>query len=193
MSENENTANYYAICNNLKTIIKTSWKDWSIQREEVENIAEHIFSIQMHAIRTILKSECQIDIMKVIMMITINKIGKIYSADSQNSKEAKMRIECETVSKVLKGLVGQKQISDLILEFDEGKTEEAKMFYYCDENYNDKYSIDLNKHCNIVNSYIKSSEAWLDYGQKPYNHDHNFIGDSKYLLKHQISNFDKKI
>ena len=69
MSKEENVLRYYVLCNKLKDIVRTGWKDWHVKRERIESIAEHIYGTQMLAIA--MKSEYQydIDIEKVILML----------------------------------------------------------------------------------------------------------------------------
>lgn len=47
MSKEQNVINYYVICNRLKNVIRTGWKNWNVQRERIESVAEHIFGVQM--------------------------------------------------------------------------------------------------------------------------------------------------
>ena len=42
MSKEQNVINYYVICNRLKNVIRTGWKDWNVQRTRIESVAEHI-------------------------------------------------------------------------------------------------------------------------------------------------------
>lgn len=74
MSKEQNVINYYVICNRLKNVIRTGWKNWNVQRERIESVAEHIFRVQMLAIA--MKSEYQydLDIMKVIFMLAVQKL-----------------------------------------------------------------------------------------------------------------------
>ena len=58
MQKEKNIINYYVLCNKLKNVIRTGWKDWNVQRERLESVAEHIFGVQMLAIA--MKSEYDI-------------------------------------------------------------------------------------------------------------------------------------
>ena len=81
MTREESVINYYIICNRLKNVIRTGWKNWNVQRERLESVAEHIFGVQMLAIA--MKSEYQydIDIMKVILMLAVHELGKTVIGD----------------------------------------------------------------------------------------------------------------
>ena len=66
MTKEENVIKYYVLCNKLKNVIRTGWKDWKVQRDRIESVAEHIFGVQMLAIAMKSEFEYDIDIMKVI-------------------------------------------------------------------------------------------------------------------------------
>lgn len=50
MKKEQKVLNYYVICNRLKDVIRTGWKDWNVKRDKIESVAEHIYSVQMLAI-----------------------------------------------------------------------------------------------------------------------------------------------
>ena len=125
MIKEENVINYYVLCNKLKNIIRTGWKDWNVKRDRIESVAEHVYGVQMLALA--MKSEYQydVDIMKVLFMLAIHEIGEIVIGDLtrfQITKEEKQKIEHEAVSKILSDLLDGNQIEKLFLEFDEGET-----------------------------------------------------------------------
>ena len=74
MEKEKNVINYYVLCNKLKNVIRTGWKDWNVQRERLESVAEHIFGVQMLAIAMKSEYNYDIDILKVIMMIAIHEL-----------------------------------------------------------------------------------------------------------------------
>ena len=76
MTREENVIKYYVLCNKLKNVIRTGWKDWKVQRDRIESVAEHIFGVQMLAIAMKSEFEYDIDIMKVIYMIAIHEYGE---------------------------------------------------------------------------------------------------------------------
>ena len=129
MCKEQNVLNYYVVCNKLKNVIRTGWKDWKVKRERIESVAEHIYGVQMLAIA--MKSEYQydIDMQKVIFMLAIHELGETVIGDLtqfQISREKKERIEHEAVHKILSGLIDGEQIERIFLEFDAHKTAEAK-------------------------------------------------------------------
>ena len=74
MKKEEKVINYYVLCNKLKNVIRTGWKDWNVQRERLESVAEHIFGVQMLAIAMKSEYNYDVDIFKVIMMIAIHEL-----------------------------------------------------------------------------------------------------------------------
>ncbi len=36
MSKEENVIKYYVLCNQLKNVIRTGWKDWHVKKERLE-------------------------------------------------------------------------------------------------------------------------------------------------------------
>lgn len=214
MSKEQNVINYYVICNRLKNVIRTGWKNWNINRNRIESVAEHIFGVQMLAIA--MKSEYQydIDIMKVIYMLAIHELGEAIIGDLTQfeiSKEEKEKIEREAVNKLLKDLLDKKQIEELFLEFDNKTTKEAFFAYQCDKLecdlqcklYDEENCVDLkNQEGNniteeeTVKKLLKEegtwSHMWLKFGQKTYPYDKNFKAVSNYALNNNIGEVKEK-
>ena len=121
MSKETNVIRYYVLCNKLKDVIRTGWKDWNVERKRVESIAEHIFGVQMLAIAMYSEYKYDIDISKVILMLAVHELEEIYIGDLtqfQISREEKEKLGREAVYKVLEGMVCCEEIAGLILEFD---------------------------------------------------------------------------
>ena len=208
MNKEKNVVNYYVLCNKLKDVIRTGWKDWNVNRDRVESVAEHIFGVQMLAIA--MKSEYQydIDIMKVIFMLAIHELGETVIGDLtlfQISKEDKEKIEHEAVHKILSSLIDDEKIEELFLEFDSHKTKEALFAYQCDKLecdiqsklYDQESCVDLNNQDNnktINNAEVKKlldegksfSDMWLSFGQSKYPYDDNFMAVSNYVMNNKI-------
>ncbi|MBE6147314.1 MAG: HD domain-containing protein [Firmicutes bacterium] len=214
MLKEQNVINYYVLCNRLKNVVRTGWKDWKVSRERVESVAEHIFGVQMLAIA--MKSEYQynIDIMKVIYMIAIHELAETIIGDLtefQISKEEKQKIEHEAVHNILSSLIDGQQIEKLFLEFDAHETPEAIFAYQCDKLecdiqsklYDQEGCVDLKnqKDNNTANnSLVKEllengqswSDMWLEYGQRKYRYDQNFMSVSNYVKNNEISTLLEK-
>ncbi len=209
MSKEENVIKYYVMCNNLKNVIRTGWKNWNVERERVESVAEHIFGVQMLAIAMKSEYEYDIDIMKVVFMLAVHELGEIVIGDLtmfEISKEEKAKREKEAVHKILCGLLDGKEIENLFTEFDSHSTKEAMFAYQCDKLecdlqsrlYDEEGCVDLNKQESndlLENELVKKllseekswSGMWLRFGQTVYPYDDNFKDVSKYALNNSIS------
>lgn len=209
MSKEANVINYYVICSRLKNTIRTGWRDWNVQRERLESVAEHIYGVQMLAIAMKHEYQYDIDIMKVIYMLAIHELGETVIGDLtqfQISKEDKEKIEHQAVHDILANLLDGEVIEKLFLEFDERKTKEALFAYQCDKLecdlqsklYDEEGCVDLNSqeenktmNNKIVQELLKEgnnfSSMWLKFGQQMYPYDNNFKAVSNYALNNKIS------
>lgn len=210
MEKEKNVINYYVLCNKLKNVIRTGWKDWNVQRERLESVAEHIFGVQMLAIAMKSEYNYDVDISKVILMIAIHELWETIIWDLtefQISREEKERIEHEAVHKILKDLVDGEDIEKIFLEFDEHKTKEANFAYQCDKLecdlqcklYDEEWCVDLTKQksCNAaenekVQQLLKEnktwSDMWLQYDSENISYDENFMAMINYAQNHKILN-----
>ena len=209
MTKEENVINYYVICNRLKNIIRTGWKNWNVQRERIESVAEHIFGVQMLAIAMKSEYKYDVDIMKVIYMLAVHELGETIIGDLtqfQISKNEKEKLEHEAVNKILSGLLDGNQIEQLFLEFDAHNTKESMFAYQCDKLecdlqsklYDEEGCVDLNKQDGNdilknprVQELLKAgaswSTMWLQFGQQVYPYDDNFRAVSDYVINNDIS------
>ena len=118
MSKEENVIKFYVLCNKLKNVVRTGWKDWNVKRDRIESVAEHIYSTQMLALAIYKEYKYDIDIEKVIMMIAIHELGEIVIGDLtqfQISREEKKLLEKDAVHKILSGLLNSSDIESLFV------------------------------------------------------------------------------
>lgn len=197
-------------------MVRTGWKDWHVNRDRLESIAEHIFGVQMLAIA--MKSEYQydIDIMKVIYMLAIHELGETIIGDLtqfQIEKEEKEKIEHEAVHNILGSMIDGEQIEELFLEFDSHSTPEAMFAYQCDKLecdiqsklYDQEGCVDLTKqegNTTMNNELVQQllatgqswSDMWIEFGQKRYPYDENFMAVSRYAKANTLDEpFTKKL
>ena len=208
MNKEKNVIKYYVLCNRLKDIVRTGWKNWKVKRERIESVAEHIFGTQMLAIAMKSEYNYDIDIEKVIYMLAIHELGEILIGDLtqfQITKEEKIKREHEAVHKVLEGLLDSKQIEDLFLEFDAKETKEAKFAYQCDKLecdiqcklYDQEKCVDLNNqegNKTMENELVKQlldegnswSNMWLEYDKRKCLYDEHFMSVLEYVKNNDI-------
>ena len=201
--------NYYVLCNKLKNVIRTGWLDWSVNRDRLESVAEHIYGTQMLAIAMKSEFEYDVDIIKVIYMLAVHELGETVIGDItefQLSKEEKTKREHEAVHKILDKLVDGKMIEELFLEFDKHETPESKFAYQCDKLecdlqcklYDLEGCVDLTKQqsCNAAeNEQVQEllrtgktwSDMWLQYDLDKVPYDDNFKSVSKYAMNNDIN------
>jgi len=208
MSREENVVKFYVLCNRLKNVIRTGWKDWHVNRQRIESVAEHIYGVQMLAIAMQSEYHYDIDIQKVIYMLAIHELEEILIGDLtqfQISRQEKAKMGHEAVENVLACLLDKDRIQDIILEFDERQTLEAKFAYYCDKLecdiqckiYDEENCVDVKSTENQQNFHDKDIEAmlsqgkswsdmWMTFGRKRYGYDENFKNVSKYVQENKI-------
>lgn len=208
MGNAKNVVDYYILCNKLKYIIRTGWKDWGVQKERLESVAEHVYGVQMLAIAMASEYHYDIDLAKTIMMLAVHELGEIKIGDLtqfQISKEEKAKIEYEAVKEVVGCLLDKEKIIDLFLEFEAKNTKESRFAYYCDKLecdlqaklYGENGCVDLDKQSankTATNQTVKKllsegksfEEMWILFGQQVYNYDENFKEVSNYALTHKI-------
>ena len=216
MSKEENVINFYVLCNKLKNVIRTGWKDWNVQRDRLESVAEHIYGTQMLAIAMYSEYQYDIDLPKVLFMLSIHELGETIIGDLtqfQISRVEKEKIEHEAVHNILGSLLEKDKIEELFLEFDERKTKEAFFAYQCDKLecdiqsklYDQENCVDLTKQENNKTFYndkvqellqkgYSFSDMWITFGQMNYPYDENFRAVSEYSFNNKLDEpFTKKL
>ena len=114
MKKEESVIKYYVLCNKLKNVIRTGWKDWNVKRERIESVAEHIYSVQMLAIAMKSEFHYDIDIMKVVLMLAVHELGETVIGDLtmfQISKEEKEKLEHEAVKEIFENASTQRTLA----------------------------------------------------------------------------------
>ena len=209
MNKEQSVVEFYVLCNKLKNIVRTGWKDWGVNRERVESIAEHIYDVQMLAISMWSQYGYDIDIKKVLTMLAIHELEETIIGDLtqfQIDKNKKEEIGHNAIKKILSQLIQGSTLEELILEFDERETPEAKFAYQCDKLecdiqckiYDEENCVDLNNQENnttaknstvkeLLDSGMSWGEMWMTFGQQKYPYDENFMAVSNYVMKTPIT------
>ena len=214
MEKAKNVIDYYVLCNRLKNVVRTGWVQWGVSKQRVESVAEHIFGTQMLAIAMWSEFEYTLDIKKVLCMLAVHETEEILIGDLTPfdiSKAEKQKLGKEAVKKVFGVLSNVQDFLNLIDEFEEGKTPEAKFAYYCDKLecdlqcklYDEENCVDLKKQAG--NKEFNSPEiqkaletekswsgVWIKFSQQNYGFDENFLSVSDYAKSNLISETKKQ-
>jgi len=129
---------YYYETNRLKEVERTGWKYWRVSRDKrIESIPEHIYGTQQLAIAIFSEFNLQIDIYKVITMLSLHETEEINIGDKtpfdRVSEQEKAEMGKKAVAKTFSILDKKDMFTQLVDEFNERQTPEAKFAYYCDK------------------------------------------------------------
>jgi putative hydrolase of HD superfamily len=208
MEKAKKVLEYYVLTNKLKDVIRTGWQNWSVDRARVESVAEHVYGVSQLALAMWSEYDYDIDINKVALMIAVHELEETVIGDLtqfQISKEEKNRIGHEAVNRILSELSEGEEIKEIIMEFDERKTKEAKFAYMCDKLecdiqcklYDEEACVDLamqEKNKTFYDPNVQKllnegkcwSEMWMEFGRSKYDYDDNFREVSEYAEKNDI-------
>lgn len=212
MNREKSVIDFYVLTNKLKNVIRTGWLNWHVSSQRVESVAEHVYGVQMLALAMYSEYKYDVDIKKVIFMLAVHELEETIIGDltfKQISSEDKKIIGHEAVEKILSGLLSGEEIKEIIYEFDEGITEEAKFAYHCDKlecdlqcklydeagyvRYEDQTHSD--NHREDVMEALRTGTStwsynWMTYDRPKYLDDENFLCVLDYAIDNNISKED---
>lgn len=197
MNRSKQIVDFYIISNNLKNKIRNGWKEIEISKDRLESVAEHIFGCLLLAIAIDSEYNLQIDMLKVLKMLILHETEEILMKDftirDNISKGEKDKLGMQNVLKVTNGLIKQDEIINLINEFNERKTKEAKFCYHIDKieadmqakmyDMNGYFSLEKAKEdlpyygtraSEIENKAKTASDFWIEYDRPKYDDDEIF-------------------
>lgn len=210
MNRAKTVVDYYVLNNKLKNVIRSGWKNWNVQNERVESVAEHVFGVQSLAIAMHSQYQYDLDLTKVLYMLAIHELEEIIIGDltswdiSENEKKNKGH---EAIKIILKDMINKEEIEALILEFDERKTKEAYFAYQVDKTecdiqcklYDEQGCVDVSKQDNnpsfidqkVQELLIKEkgswSSMWIEFDKNKNVRDEHFIEVLDYVKNNKIS------
>lgn len=151
---------YYEVAQ-LKKKLRQGWIYWNVSGTRVESIAEHIYGSQMLAVAIYSQCKLNVDIFKVISMLALHETEEVRIGDftpiDNVSDDEKLAMGNKAVNEIFQNLQENRTFIELITEFNERKTPEAKFAFLCDKfdcilqlkKYSD------NEKCSIVNATLK--------------------------------------
>ena len=203
-----NSIKFYTLCTRLKDTIRTGPKVWNTKRERIESVAEHIYGVQMLALSIYYQFGYKLDINKIIYMLAIHELEEIEIGDLafyETTREEKLIKGKEATNYILKDFLGKDEISALLDEYNERKTDEALFAYHCDKLecdiqmklYDQVGCFYLNNQPNnpiinnpsvrkVLDSEKSISNAWIEFDRSKYEDDKNFIDIIEYLKENEI-------
>ena len=129
---------YLQVCK-LKYKIRSGWDErhWNVDSKRIESIAEHVFGTCVLAMATYQEYSKDIDLFKVLKMLILHEIGETIIGDITPydgiSEEEKYLMEHNAILSVASMLFDEKEITQILIEFDEHKTKESKFAYSIDK------------------------------------------------------------
>lgn len=121
----------------LKNKKRQGWIYWNVTADRIESIAEHIFGAEQLAWLIYSEAELDLDIYKVISMLSLHETEEITIGDitpfDKVSREEKKRRGHLAIEETFKKLSKSDMMINLIKEFDAGETKEAKFAVMCDK------------------------------------------------------------
>ena len=199
---------FYALCSKWKDTIRKGPLTWNANRKRIESVAEHIYGVQMLAISIYYQFGYKLDLNKVIYMLAIHELEEIEIGDLafyETTKEDKLEKGKNATDLILKDLIGKEEISKLLDEYNERKTDEAIFAYHCDKLecdiqmklYDQEGCFDLNNQPNnpiidlpsvrkVLDSESSISNAWIEFDRSKFEDDPVFIEIINWLKDNNI-------
>lgn len=171
----ENIINLHKITCKLKTTLRQGWLSWKVEDVRIESIAEHIFGTCMLAIGIYSTEKIDLDISRVITMLVLHEteeiiIGDLTPFDTEKLKTSKVDGR-KAVLEIFKDFPNSKYVLDIIQEFEDNQTKEAKFALFCDKFEADLQSKLYEGHYNLekVDNHILNDERMIALNKKGFN------------------------
>ena len=199
---------YYLLTTRLKNTIRSGWQRWSVSKERLESVAEHIYGTCMLCCAIYSQCKPNIDLGKTILTLALHEteeilIGDITPFDSQEQLKIKSKGE-EAVKEIFKPLNLSFEYYKLIEDFDNLRTPEGIFARKCDKlecdlqakiydelGYMDKNNAPKMLESPIIQDYISRgiesvSTYFILNDRKHFNDDDIFLEISKYLENNKL-------
>ena len=137
MTDAQKILELYFVTNKLKTVLRQGWINWQVEGVRVESIAEHIYGTLMLAVSICANTNQNIDLYKVALMLALHEveeiiIGDIAFFDIEKAKTKKQDGK-RAIEEIFKDCVNKDEFLNIIAEFEDCKTNEAKFAKACDK------------------------------------------------------------
>lgn len=191
MDKTKNIISYYLYVNKLKYKLREGFVQIGITKDRLESVAEHIYGCLMLSIAIDSEYDLDIDMYKVLKMLTIHELDEVLKPDftirSGITKEEKEKIGKESVDTVLNSLSSKEELLNIIDEFNECKTKEAKFCYLVD-----KLECDMQAKVYDLEGYFSLEKAKEDlpfYGDRAKKIEENASSASDFWILYDRPKF----
>ena len=156
---------FYLLATELKNVIRTGWKQWHVDKERLESVAEHIYGTCILAIAIDSEFDLNIDIYKLMMMLILHEIEEIKIGDltpfDKVTQQEKRELGKQAVEQVFNLLSKKTEYIELIEEFENMQTRESKFAKMCDKLEAD---IQCKKYCEekCIDINNPDNKQWLE-------------------------------
>jgi putative hydrolase of HD superfamily len=137
MTDVQKIIDLYFVTNKLKNVLRQGWINWEVEDARVESIAEHIYGTLMLAVSIYANTNQDVDLYKVALMLALHEVEEIIIGDIAFFDTAKQKTKKEdgkqAVEKVFKNCINKQEFLNIIAEFEECETKEAKFAKACDK------------------------------------------------------------
>lgn len=127
----------YFVTNKLKNVLRQGWLNWQVEGVRIESIAEHIYGTLMLAVSICANTNQDIDLNKVALMLALHEVEEIIIGDIAFFDVEKQKTKKEdgknAVNKIFENCVNKDEFLNIISEFEDCKTKEAKFAKACDK------------------------------------------------------------
>jgi len=199
MSDVQKIIDLYFVTNKLKNVLRQGWIYWKVEETRVESIAEHIYGTLMLAVSICANTSQDVDLYKVALMLALHEVEELVIGDITMFDTKRLASKKEdgkrAVEKVFENCANKQEFLDVIAEFEDCKTKEAKFAKACD-----KFEADLqaylyrnNFNYDKVTDDIYSNSQIQEYMAKGITQTHKmFIESDKrhyYGIFNELANY----
>ena len=204
---------FYLAITKLEEIKRQGFIDWNVKSPRIQSIPDHVFATTQLAYAIWSEFDIDVDINKVILMLTFHETEEPVIGDIQLESELrayKKEIGQIAVNSLTENLSRKDYIRSLIQEFNDQQTKEAKFAKFVDKLecdlrsklYDEEYPVDVHDQegnpnaknklvQELINLGYNFSEMWMEFGRRTYNYPEELNNISKYAQNnnlHEIRN-----
>lgn len=211
MIEAKRVVKFYLLIIKLKDTLRKGFVNAEIDRKRVESVAEHVYSVAHLALAmAIVYKRKDINLERVLCMLLVHELDEVLLGDIPVSDPnyAILKADEMLAARQVFSCLGEAEfVDELLLEFNERKTPDAKFAYHCDKLdcdlqlkvYSEEECFDMHllKNSNKpLSSYVKTgdehlADIWLPLDENYFLEDANFKEVFDYISTEQILDIDE--